>query len=260
MFTLLGLSAAELVPFCFALMLVVARVGAAMALLPGIGEPVAPAMVRAGLAFCLALLILPEVRPLVSSVPDTGMLVGAAILSEVVTGLWFGWLARVWMQTLAVAAQFIAYLLGLSTVLQPDAELGPQSTALARLFELVAPLILLVSGLYMMPLRALDGLYRLVPPGNVLPAGASAERSVEVVGRAFALALQLASPFVLAAITWHVAMGLTSRVVPRMQIYFVSLPGQILGGTLLLAATASTLLTAWHDSVRAGLAATLGGG
>jgi flagellar biosynthetic protein FliR len=254
------LAANELVPWCFALMLVLARVGAAMALLPGLGEPVAPAMLRAGLAFCITVLILPDVKPMVPSLPDTGLLVGAAIVAEVATGLWFGWLARMWMQTLAVAAQFIAYLLGISSVLQPDAELGPQTTALARLFELAAPLLMLVSGLYAMPISALDGLYRVVPPGSVLPAAAGAERSVHVVVTTFALALQLASPFVLAAIVWHVAIGLISRLVPRMQIYFVSLPGQIIGGTLLLALAAGPLLAAWHQSMRAGLVGSLGGG
>ena len=56
------------------------------------------------------------------------------IVAEVMTGLWLGWLARLFCLALPIAAQFIAYLLGISTVLQPDAELGPQSTALAALF------------------------------------------------------------------------------------------------------------------------------
>ncbi|MDR3538894.1 MAG: flagellar biosynthetic protein FliR [Acetobacteraceae bacterium] len=259
-FAALGLSSTDLVQLCFAFMLVLARTGAAMALLPGIGEAVAPSMVRAGLAFCIALLVLPGVRPSVPPVPDSGMAAGAAVMAEVVTGLWFGWIARVWVQTLAVSAQFIAYLLGISSVLQPDAELGPQSTALARLFDLAAPLIVLTSGLYQMPLRALDSLYRVVPPGSLLPAAAGTQTSVGVVAETFSLALQLASPFVLASIVWHVAIGLTARLVPRMQIYFVSMPGQILGGTLLLAVSVGTMLTAWREAVRVGLAAAFGAG
>ena len=47
--------------------------------------------------------------------------------------------------------------------------------------------------------------------------------------------MRLASPFVLASIVWHVAIGLIARMVPRLQVYFVSLPGQIVGGLLLLA-------------------------
>jgi flagellar biosynthesis protein FliR len=41
------------------------------------------------------------------------------------------------------------------------------------------------------------------------------------------------------AIAWHVAMGLVARIVSRMQIYFVSMPGQIALGLALLIVTAS---------------------
>lgn len=259
-FDALGVAPGHLAQVCFAFMLILARSGAAMALLPAVGEAVAPSMVRAGLAACIALLILPGVAPLVPSIPESGLLAGAAVIAEVATGLWFGWIARVWVQTLAVAVQFVAYLLGISSVLQPDAELGPQSTALARLFDLAAPLIVLVSGLYTLPLRALDGFYRIVPPGSLLPIAQGAEKTVGVVAETFALALQLASPFVVASIVWHVAIGLTSRLVPRMQIYFVSLPGQILGGSLLLALSAGTIITAWRGALRDGLAAAFGAG
>ena len=67
--------------------------------------------------------------------------------------------------------------------------------------------------------------------------------------------MRLASPFLLVAIVWNVATGLLARLVPRLQIYFVAMPGQILGGIALLAVLATALLSAWQDSVRAGFAA-----
>ena len=79
--------------------------------------------------------------------------------------------------------------------------------------------------------------------------------AVRAVAGSFALAVRLASPFLLVAIVWNVATGLLARLVPRLQIYFVAMPGQILGGIALLAVLATTLLTAWQDSVRAGFSA-----
>ena len=163
-------------------------------------------------------------------VPEASPQAVAMVASEVVTGLWFGWLARVTALALPAAAQFIAYLMGLTSVLQPDPTLGPQTTALAGLANITAPLILLVSGLYALPLEALSGLYQLIPPGTPLPASSSADLAVHVVTQAFALSVRLASPFIVAGIIWHVTIGLIARLVPRIQIYFVSMPGQILGG------------------------------
>ena len=233
-----------------ALVLILARVGAAMALLPGLGESVAPAIVRIGVALGITILLLPDLQPLSPPVPESGLEMALMVAAEVTTGLWFGWVARMIALALPIGAQFIAYLIGLSSVLQPDAELGSQSTALGKLFELAAPMLILSSGLYVLPLKALDGLFHLIPPGHMLPAGDSAEVAIHAVGAAFGLALQLASPFVVADIVWHIAVGQIARVGSRMQIYFVSMPGQILGGLALLMITGSAIIHAWRDSAQ----------
>jgi flagellar biosynthesis protein FliR len=84
--------------------------------------------------------------------------------------------------------------------------------------------------------------------------------AVHAVATGFSLALQLASPFVVIGIAWHLAMGLISRIISRMQIYFVSIPGQIILGLALLTVTVSAMTVAWHDGAEAFLGALPGGG
>ena len=62
--------------------------------------------------------------------------------------------------------------------------------------------------------------------------------------------MQMASPFIVLAIGWHVALGLVARIVSRMQIYFISMPGQIAVGMALLAITSGTMIVVWQDAVR----------
>lgn len=109
----------------FGLMLVLARVAGAVMLLPGLGETGPPAVLRAGLALCLSLLLLPPLLPTLPPAPDASLQAALMIAAEAFTGLWFGWLARLIALALPMAAQFIAYLLGLSTVLQPARSLAP---------------------------------------------------------------------------------------------------------------------------------------
>jgi len=253
-------SIAELLTWAPAFALVLARVGAATALLPGVGEADAPAVVRIGLALSITVLLLPELQPMMPPVPAAGLSVGLMIAGEVMTGLWFGWVARLIVLALPVGAQFIGYLIGLSSVLQPDPELGAQSGVLGKLFELAAPVLILLSGLYRLPLSALVGLFELIPPGHMLPAADSTEIAIRAVGIGFSLALQLASPFVVLAIVWHVAIGQFARIASRMQIYFVSMPGQIITGLALMTITASGILLAWRDSAQSFLATLPGGG
>jgi flagellar biosynthesis protein FliR len=239
--------------------LIFARVGAAMVLLPGLGESVAPATVRIGLALSITILLVPDLQPLIPSIPAAGLNMALMIMGEVITGLWFGWIARMIVLALPIGAQFIGFLVGLASVLQPDPELGAQSSVLGKLFEMAAPVLMLVSGLYRLPLTALDGLFRLIPPGQMLPPAESAEVAIRAVVTGFSLALQLASPFVAIGIVWHVAMGLIGRIVSRMQIYFVSMPGQIVAGLGLLMITAGAITLAWQDGAQSFLGTLPGG-
>ena len=238
----------------FALLLVLARVGAVFALLPGLGESGAPAMLKAGLGLALSVLLLPALEPLLPPRPTNDLALALLIAAELLNGLWFGWLARVLTSSLPVAGQFVADFAGLSNVLQPSPDLGGQTTAVARLYEVAVPALVLSSGLYTLPLSALAGFYRLVPPGAAPWAADGAALTVAAVADGFGLALRLASPFVLAAIAWNTAIGLVARMVPRLQIYFVALPGQIGLALLLLAWIAAPLLGAWTEAMRAGFA------
>jgi flagellar biosynthetic protein FliR len=231
-------------------MLVVCRVGMVVMLMPGLGEVEAPATVRAGLAIGISLLLFDRVTSLIPSVPD-GIAGPQMLLAELLTGAALGGLARLPALALGMAGAIIATLLGLSSVVQPDPALGGQSTALARLFGLAAPVLILASGLYTLPLSALAGSYDVVGPGGVLPAGDMAQMFVTVSGSALALAVQLSAPFLIAGFVWQVAVGLLARVAPQLQAFAVALPGQMLGGLILLGVLASRILSTWEGGVSA---------
>jgi flagellar biosynthetic protein FliR len=250
---------AELLDWAPAFVLVLARVGGAMLLLPGLGEAGAPAMIKIGLALGITVLLLPELQPMIPALPEAGMTMGLMVAGEMVTGVWFGWVARMIMLALPVGAQFIGYLIGLSSVLQPDPELGAQSGVLGKFFEMAAPVTILLSGLYKLPLTALDGLFHFIPPGTLLPATDTTETAIHAVATGFSLALQLASPFVVIAVAWHLAMGQIARVTSRMQIYFVSMPGQIMVGLALLTVCAGGIILSWSNGVQAFFIALPGG-
>ena len=250
----MSLDLASLPAWAFAFVLVLGRIGAALTLLPGLGEASPPAMLRAGLAVGVTALLLPGIMPLIPQVPADVPTVVGMIAAEVVTGMWLGWLARLLVLALPIAGQFIAFMLGVSNVLVTDPELSGQSSALEQLFSLAAPLALLISGLYAVPLEALAGSYHVIAPGTLLPAGDGTELAVRAVGQCFALALELASPFVLAAIVWTVVIGLVARLVPNVPVYFVAMPGQILGGLALLAVLGGALMATWMDATTAGFA------
>ena len=236
--------------FAFAFALVLCRTGVAVMLLPGIGEAELPSMVRAGLALALSILLVPTVAPLVAEPPAGWGSVGM-VAAELLAGAVLGWLARLPALALSIAGAIISYMTGLSSVVQLDPALGGQSGALSRLLGIMAPMLILSTGLYALPLHALAGSYDIIPPGAVMPAGPVVEMVQQAVSAAFGLAVRLSAPFLLAGLLFQVALGLLARLVPQFQVFTAATPGQIVGGMVLLGLLAAPLLSTWSETVSA---------
>lgn len=241
---------ASLPGLAFAFGLVLSRASMVVMLLPGLGETEPPAIVRAGLALAVSLLLLPIVSDRVAEVPN-GWDGAAMIAAELLTGAMLGWLARLPVMALSMAGALVSTMVGLSSVLQPDPALGGQSSALARLFGLLATVTVLSTGLYSLPLEALAGSYDLIAPGAVLPAGPMVETIQEAASASLGLALRLAAPFVLASLVVQASLGLLARLVPQLQVFTAATPGQILGGLAMVGLLAAPLTSTWLQSVAA---------
>lgn len=246
--------AAQMIGMGFAFMLVLCRCAGAIMLLPGFGEDAPPAMLRAGIATGLAVLLTPVVAPSLPAMPASFLRLAGMVIVELMAGMLLGWLTRLLALALAGCGQLISLLTGLSSVLQPDAVLGAQSAAIGQLFNLLAPVLILATGLYAMPLMALGQSYSVIPAGTALPSGELAEMAVRAVSANFGLAVRLAAPFILVSMIWQIALGLLARLVPQIQVYFASMPGQVLGGILLIALLSGTIVHAWIMAARDGLA------
>ena len=246
---------AALPGWAFAFAVVLARVSAAVMVMPGLGESDAPAVVRAGLAVGVSALILPAALPLIPSAGEAPLRILAMVAGELLVGLLLGWLAKLMALALTIAGQIAAVQIGLSSVLQTDPGLGAQTAGTSRLLALAGPLLILSTGLYALPLEALSGSYRVFPPGALLPVGDAAQSVAQATGACFALSLRLAAPLLIAGLIWQTMLGLLARLVPSLQVFSLSMPGQVLGGLLVFGLVLKQILDAWLGSVSAAFSA-----
>ena len=226
-------------------MMVLCRAGAAITLLPGLGEEVFPASVRVGVAVTLALVLTPLVQPELPAMPKDFAHLAVLIAGELAAGAFLGWLARLTYLALPAAAQIISLTTGLTSLLTADQNFGAQTSILGRIFGVAAPVLVLSTGLYALPLRAVLGSYAVLPPGALPPIGDFTHEAVHAVVAHFGLAVQLAAPFLLVSTIWHAGLGLVARFVPHLQVHFAALPGQVLGGLLLLSLLGTVLFQTW---------------
>ena len=70
-----------------------------------------------------------------------------------------------------------------------------------------------------------------------------AQLAIESVGRSMTLGISLAAPLIVYGIVFNVALGLSARIAPAIQVFFIAQPLNILLGLSLFAATVGTTLT-----------------
>jgi flagellar biosynthesis protein FliR len=156
---------------------------------------------------------------------------------------------------LPIAGQLAAVQIGLSSVLQPDPQLGAQSSGTSRLLSLAAPVLILSSGLYALPLSALSESYGRFPPGTLFSLGDAAQGVTQATSACFALALRLAAPLMVAGLVWQGLLGVLARLVPSLQVYQIAMPGQLLGGLLVFGLLLRQILQTWLQAVAPAFAA-----
>jgi flagellar biosynthetic protein FliR len=108
-------------------------------------------------------------------------------------------------------------------------------------------LLVFETGLHHLMIGAIAGSYTLLPPDQALPAADMAEMALRLVTGSFALGLQLSAPFMVFGLLIYVTLGVLSRLMPQLQIFFLAMPINILVGFVLLMLFLGVMMTAFLD-------------
>jgi flagellar biosynthesis protein FliR len=230
------LSLAQFLPSnLFAALLIFTRIGAAMMLLPGFGEVYVPTRARLLLAFILSALLLPILAPILPPLPGNPSQLVVILGSELAIGVFIGTLTRLMLAALETAGQVVSLQAGLSNAVMFNPIQATQSSIPSTLYGNLGILLIFLGNLHYLMLRGLVNSYAVFPPGHLPPIGDLSQTVARVAAGSFTLALEMAAPFVVLGIVFFVGLGIISRLVPQVQITFVTQPLQIMGGLLLFA-------------------------
>jgi flagellar biosynthesis protein FliR len=216
-------------------MLVFARIGAMVMLLPGFGETNIPARIKLSIALLLTLIILPLHRTAyhVDMNSLTPLLV--LMLHEIIVGIVLGATARVTLAALAVAGSVIAQQLGLGFVTAVDPTQGQQGLLIGNFLTVLGLTLLFATDSHYLVIAALSESYRIFSPGESLPSGDVAALATRAFAAAFKIGMQLSAPFLVFGLVFNIGLGVLARLMPAMQVYFVGVPLSIMVGFLIFA-------------------------
>lgn len=226
-------------------MLTFARVGTLVMLLPGAGERPVPGRMRLSFALLLTLLLLPIVRGLLPPGDAPAAVIGTMI-GEVAVGLALGLATRIVMAALQMAGTIIAQELGLSFAMTIDpTQGGGQEAAIGNFLTLLGITLVFATDLHHLAIAAIGNSYDLLPPGRMIDTGDAAKLALGAVGRSFALAVQISAPFIVFAFLFNLGLGVLSRLMPQMQVFFLAMPLTILLGVVVMLAALGVMMAAY---------------
>jgi flagellar biosynthesis protein FliR len=223
-------------------MLVFARVGAMVMLLPGFGESNIPVRIKLAIALLLTLIILPLHRAAYQVDLTSMSAMGVLMVHEIIIGVVLGATARVTLSALAVAGSVIAQQLGLGFVTAVDPTQGQQGLLIGNFLTILGMTLLFATDTHHLVIAALNESYRIFSPGETMPTGDVAALATRAFTAAFKIGLQLSAPFLVFGIVFNMGLGILARLMPAMQVYFVGVPLSILIGFLIFAAVLTAMM------------------
>src|SRR5215216_3458773 len=229
--------------------LMFARIGTMVMLLPGLGELSVPARVRLTIALVLTAVLFPLHRAAfaldLKSFGPVLLLLGQELFIGVVLGL----TARLTTSALQVAGSVVAQQLGLGFVTAVDPTQGQQGVILGNFLSVLGITLVFVTDLHYLVIAALNDSYSLFRPGEIPIFGDIAALFTQTVASAFRIGIQLAAPFLVFGLLFNLGLGVLARLMPQMQVFFVGLPLSILLGFLILFLVVAAMMTTFLGSV-----------
>jgi flagellar biosynthetic protein FliR len=232
-----------------AYILVFARVGTMLMLLPGLGELNIPVRMRLTVGLLLAAVLVPLHQSAYQiNLGSFGPLIGM-LGSEMFIGAVLGLSVRLIMSSLQVAGSVIAQQMGLGFVTAVDPTLGQQSALVGNFLAMLGVTLIFATDLHHLVIAALNDSYKLFAPGEIPLLGDVAALTTRTVATAFRIGIQLSAPFLVFGLLFNLGLGILSRMMPQMQVFFVGLPLSIMLGLLILMLVLGAMMTVFLAEV-----------
>ncbi len=221
-----GLAAAYLLAF--------GRIGTMVMLLPGVGEMSVPTRIRLAIALVLTAILLPLHQKAytidLQALGPVLLMLGHEMLIGAVLGL----TARLAISALQVAGAVIAQQLGLGFVTSIDPTQSQQSVLVGNFLTVLGITLIFATDMHHLVIAALNDSYALFQPGETPLVGDMAQHVTRVAATAFRIGIQLSAPFLVFGLLFNLGLGVLSRLMPQMQVFFIGLPLSIMLGLGLL--------------------------
>ena len=223
-------------------LLIFVRIISAFVAAPVFGDKAIPAVVKIFLAFIIAYIIFLVVDTSTVKVHIELWWLFVTCAKEVITGLLIGYSLNLVFYGFSFAGGLIGFDMGLSMaqVLNPIDQ--TETNILGQFIYFIAILIFFLINGHHYLIRGLAYSFHSVPIGKFTVNKSLLNLLIDYSANVFVIAVKIAAPFLVSFFMVNIAEGVIARVIPQMQIFFVTQPLKLALGFLLLISCAPILI------------------
>lgn len=226
-----------------------ARIGAILMLLPVFSETTVPVQVRLLLALGFTAGLFGMLGEHVPVALRAERALPGVVISEMLVGFAIGGIINILFKAAAMAGSIVSVEIGLSSVLVNDPSMGGQVPLTARVISVAATLVCLAMGVHHLWIESMVHSYTMFPVGGLPPAPDFAQLAIRTLGQSMQLAVGMAAPLIVYGLVFNTSLGLAARMAPMIQVFFISQPLHIMLGVALFAMTLGTALTTFATAM-----------
>jgi len=216
---------------------------------PAFSHKAIPTVVKVSLALALSLAFYSFLKPYLGAVPMTLGGLALVALRETVVGLLMGFTAYLVFEAVHLAGQFIGYQIGFGSVGLIDPVNNTQSSVLVPLTGWMALMVFFIMDLHHLMIQLFIYSFKITQNMDLALVGSASVFKVlsETTGNLFVVAVQMAAPITLLALTVNMTVGILSRLLPQMHVILFAFPLTILLGLCTLYVVAPEYLAAMES-------------
>jgi flagellar biosynthetic protein FliR len=198
-------------------LLVLFRISGLMIVAPFYGSQIVPARLRLALAATMSFVLFPMVSPQLPGELSWTTAV-AGVFGELLIGFAMGISLALMFAGVKLAGRIMGQQAGLALAQVVDPITNSQSTLLGQLFFWVATAVFLIRGGHRELAMALLDTFQVIPVLSLRFDPTLLDLLVDSLDAAYALALRMAGPVLIALLLTSIIMGFLSRTMPQLNI------------------------------------------
>jgi len=208
--------------------LIITRITGLLMFAPIFSSFPTPNSVKVGLSVFVAFLIFPTVITHNLVVPDNMLAMSVFLLKEFAIGALIGFLANLIFVSCQIGAEMVSIQAGLAFSNIMDPSTGTNTTSLSQLYIIPLSLVFLTTNAHDTLFMTLAYSFKAIKPGfDIFLTPNFVQQIIQQTAELFTIAIALILPVFGVLFVMEVLFGFISKMMPKMNIFMLSLPLKI---------------------------------